>query len=69
MRSRRVPDLKNRKSCCSVIINVNEHWTVPMALSPTVQVIDLPVLQDQTHSEVHEEPPDSHPIAVLPIRP
>jgi hypothetical protein len=47
--------LRNNKVHCSVTKNVSKHWTVPLALSPTPQVINTLVIPDPTHSKAHNE--------------
>jgi hypothetical protein len=51
------PFLSNNIVHCSVGKNISERRTVPVALSPPIQVKDSPAFQHKTHSEVHFDPP------------
>ena len=48
----------------SVKDNISEQWTVPLALSPTIPVTNLPVSRTQRHSEMRNIPSYGHPLAV-----
>jgi hypothetical protein len=58
--SHRRPNQKNNKLCCSVNKNVSKRWTVPLALSPHVEVTSIPVALGLTcpkHVVIHQTAP------------
>jgi hypothetical protein len=61
------PGLKNNEIHCSVGKNVSEQRTVHLALSSTLQVMNIPVVQDQMHPKVHNNPPHGCQTAVVSI--
>jgi len=50
---------------CSVEENVSEQRTVQLALSPTVQVRNLPVMRHQTPINAHVKPLDGPPTTIF----
>jgi hypothetical protein len=60
-------DLKNNKVCCSVGKNVSEQWTVHLALSSTLQEMNVPVVHDWMHPKRRSIPPHGCQTAVVSI--
>jgi hypothetical protein len=61
------PDLKINEICCSVSKTVSKRRTVLLALSSTKQEMNIPVVHDQTHPKVRNDPPHGRQTAVVSI--
>jgi hypothetical protein len=48
-------DLKDNNLCCPVSKNINECWTVPLALPPNPQMTSSPVTPRPTHLRVRND--------------